>query len=219
VGEVPDSVRNASQQACGVPQDFEPPCIGSVVFDTTRDCEALSIAFDWTNPDSVCGADLDFWNIYRADNRLGTYALIATIDSGVTTFSLTDPYSIADCFGVTAVDTNGNESEMRIFCFENCPQLDLGNVFTPNGDGINDFFTPLLDRSLKVQVVQIFDRWGRRVYVNQAVSDNDQLWNGQTNNGQPLPEGVYYYVIRFDEDHLPGNVPRRPVAGVVTLLR
>ncbi len=219
VGDVPDSVRNASQEACGIPQDFEPPCIGTVAFDTTRNCEALSVRFEWENPDSSCGADLDFWNIYRADNRSGTYQLIATVDSGVTTYTVTDPYSIADCFGVTAVDTNGNESSMRIFCFENCPQLDLGNVFTPNGDGINDYFTPLLDRSLKVRVVQIFDRWGRKVYVNEAVTDNDRLWNGLNNNGQELPEGVYYYLIRFDEDHLPGNVPKRPRAGVVTLLR
>ncbi len=218
-GQVPDSVRNASETACGIPQDFEPPCIGSVVFDTTRNCEALTVSFQWTNPDSTCGADLDFWNIYRAENRQGTYQLIATLDSGVTTFTWTDPYSIADCFGVTAVDTNGNESEMRIFCFENCPQLELGNVFTPNGDGINDFFSPLLDRSLKVRVVQIYDRWGRKVFVNEAVNDNDRLWDGKNNNGQDLPEGVFYYVIRFDEDHLPGNVPKRPVAGVLTLLR
>ncbi len=219
VGDVPDSVRNASQIACGIPQDFQPPCIGSVVFDTTRNCESLTVGFTWTNPDSACGADLDHWNIYRANNRTSTYTLIARVDSGITSYSYSDPYSIADCFGVTAVDTNGNESAMRIFCFENCPQLDLGNVFTPNGDGINDFFTPLLDRSLKVQEVTIFDRWGRRVYVNAAVADNDKLWNGLTNNGQELPEGVYYYIIRFVEDHLPGNVPKRPVSGVVTLLR
>jgi gliding motility-associated-like protein len=219
VGQVPDSVRNASQQACGIPQDFEPPCIGTVAFDTTRNCEALSVTFNWTNPDSACGADLDYWNIYRADNRSSTYTLIARLDSGVVTYTVNDPFSIADCFGVTAVDTNGNESTMRIFCFENCPELDLGNVFTPNGDGINDFFTPLLDRSLRVRVVQIFDRWGNRIYNNEAVNDNDQLWNGYNSNGQEVPEGVYYYIIRFDENHLPGNVPMRPRSGVVTLLR
>jgi gliding motility-associated-like protein len=219
VGQVPDSVRNASETACGIPQDFEPPCIGSVDFDTTQDCESLTVHFSWNNPDSICGADLDYWKIYKADNRTSTYSLIATLDSGITTYAWSDPFSIADCFGVTAVDTNGNESDMRIFCFENCPELELGNVFTPNGDGINDFFTPLLDRSLTVRVVQIFDRWGHRIYNNEAVNDNKQLWNGTNTNGREVPEGVYYYIIQFDDNHLPGNVPQRPVAGVVTLLR
>ncbi|MBP6722967.1 MAG: gliding motility-associated C-terminal domain-containing protein, partial [Bacteroidia bacterium] len=124
-----------------------------------------------------------------------------------------------DCYGITATDTNGNESSMRIYCFENCPELDLGNVFTPNGDGINDYFSPVLDRSLRVIVVQVYDRWGKAVFVSNSVNNNDQLWDGNNNNGNAVPEGVYYYVIRFEEDHLPGFVPRPPVTGVITLLR
>lgn len=217
--EVPDSVRNASQTACGIPQDFEPPCIGTVAFDTTKDCEALTVQFDWAYPDSACGADLDHWNIYLADNRSSSYTLIATLDSSITTYTFSDAYSIANCYGVTAVDTNGNESSMRIFCFENCPTLELGNVFTPNGDGINDYWSPVLDRSLRVRSVTIFDRWGRQVFVNDNVTNIDQLWDGRTRNGAELPEGVFYYVLRFDEAHLPGEVPKKPIAGVLTLLR
>ncbi len=216
---VPDSVKNASQKTCGIPQDFEPPCIGTVTIDTTRNCENFSLGFSWTYPDSACGADLDYFTIYRADNREGVYQEVARIDSGTTSYNFGGLPSLADCYGITATDTNGNESSMRIYCFENCPELDLGNVFTPNGDGINDYFSPVLDRSLRVTVVQVYDRWGKAVFVSNSVNNNDQLWDGNNNNGNAVPEGVYYYVIRFEEDHLPGFVPRPPVTGVITLLR
>ena len=68
-------------------------------------------------------------------------------------------------------------------------------------------------------MVQVYDRWGKAVFVSNSVNNNDQLWDGNNNNGNAVPEGVYYYVIRFEEDHLPGFVPRPPVTGVITLLR
>lgn len=215
----PDSVRNASQKTCGIPQDFEPPCIGTVTIDTVRNCEQFTIGFSWTYPDSACGADLDYFTIYRAENRESQYVALVQVDSGSTSYTFSGLSSMADCYGITATDTNGNESSMRIFCFENCPELEIGNVFSPNGDGVNDYFSPITDRALKVRVVQIFDRWGKAIYVNDAVTNNMQLWNGNTTGGLPVPDGVYYYVIRYEEDRLPGYVPRPPVAGVITLLR
>jgi gliding motility-associated-like protein len=216
---VPDSVRNASQRECGIPQDFEPPCINTVAFDTTRNCVSLSVGFTWTYPDSVCGGDLDHFTIYRADNRDANYVLIAVVDSSQTSFNLSGLPSIADCYGISATDTNGNESDMVIFCFENCPQIEVGNVFTPNGDGVNDYFSPLTDRSVRVNFVQVFDRWGKQIFSTNSVSDPARLWDGRTTNGAEVPEGVYYYVIRFAEDHLPGYVPKPWISGVITLLR
>ena len=216
---VPDSVRNASQIACGIPQDFEPPCIGTVVIDTSKDCVAHAVNFSWNYPDSLCGGDLDFFTIYRADNRDADFVQIAVVDSGTTAFTVPNVGTISDCYGLTATDTNGNESSMRIYCFENCPVLEVGNVFSPNGDGVNDFFSPLQDRNIKVTLVQIFDRWGNKIYDNNSVGDSRKLWDGNNMNGVAVPEGVYYYLIQYQEERLPGYIPMRPISGNVTILR
>ncbi len=72
------------------------------------------------------------------------------------------------------------------------------NVITPNDDGVNDFlFVPCLDRGeILDNEVTIFNQWGDQVYHAQPY-DNDKPWTGQY-NGQDLPVGTYFYVIKFN---------------------
>lgn len=217
---VPDSVRNASQRACGIPQDLEPPCITTIDFDTSKNCITHTVNFFLSSPDSSCAGDLDFYTVYIADNRDAPYEVYYVADSGTSTITLPGRNgTIADCYGITATDTNGNESEMLVFCFENCPTIELGNVFSPNGDGINDYFAPLNDRNIRIAQVQVYDRWGSLVYGSTNVNNPQQLWDGRTTNGKDVPEGVYYYVIRYEEDRLPNFIPKPPLVGHVNLVR
>jgi len=66
------------------------------------------------------------------------------------------------------------------------------NLFTPNNDGINDYWVlPDMDEWGKCDV-RVFNRWGKLVFAD----DNyDNLWDG-VSNGNPLPEGAYYFVIK-----------------------
>ena len=66
----------------------------------------------------------------------------------------------------------------------------IPNIFSPNGDGLNDefFVVPLLITDLEIR---IFDRWGKVIYHSQ---DMNFKWDG-TVGGQPLPEGAYAYRI------------------------
>lgn len=219
VADMPDSVRNASQRACGIPVDLVPPCVGRALFDTLKDCVSHTITFTWNEPDSVCAADVDFYTVYYAANEGGPYTAIAQVDSGINYYNVPGLNTIADCYGITATDTNGNESPMITWCFENCPEVALGNVFTPNGDGVNDYFAPILDRNVRISLVQIYDRWGKNVYTSTNVPDITQIWDGKTANGADVPDGVFYYLIRYEEDRLPGYVPRPPLVGHVTVLR
>lgn len=66
--------------------------------------------------------------------------------------------------------------------------LQIPNIFTPNGDGINDIWT--VDGS--VTKVKIFNRWGNVIYT---AGSNFSGWNGNTESGQPCSAGVYYYVL------------------------
>lgn len=65
------------------------------------------------------------------------------------------------------------------------------NVFTPNGDGMNDEFR-VAYRSIREFHCWIYNRWGHLVY---SWDDPAKGWDG-TINGRPAPEGAYYYVIR-----------------------
>lgn len=65
------------------------------------------------------------------------------------------------------------------------------NVFTPNGDGVNDEFR-VVYRSLAEFECWVYNRWGKLVY---HWTDPAKGWDG-TFNGRPAAAGAYYYIIR-----------------------
>ena len=78
----------------------------------------------------------------------------------------------------------------------------IPNIFTPNGDGINDGFgvefTPL-ENVMDFQMF-IYDRWGRLVF---STTDSQTFWDGNNQNGRPHAEGVYYCVLSFKNKKIP----------------
>jgi len=84
------------------------------------------------------------------------------------------------------------------------------NTFTPNNDGDNDTWE--IERILDYPKaeVQVFDRWGRMVYVKKGYSND---WDGRNKSGRDLPMDSYYYVINIDQDGI------KPVVGHVTIVR
>ena len=77
--------------------------------------------------------------------------------------------------------------------------MQMPNVFTPNDDGINDFFIPD-KKSLKFLNLQIFAKSGHRVYHYEGDGEDLQSWqgwDGKINSSERHAEpGAYYYVIR-----------------------
>lgn len=71
----------------------------------------------------------------------------------------------------------------------------IPNAFSPNEDGVNDFFRPILSHFDKTDYrMQIFDRWGRIVFETESA---DEGWNGSANGKEYYVEpGVYIYAIR-----------------------
>jgi gliding motility-associated-like protein len=68
---------------------------------------------------------------------------------------------------------------------------DIMNLFTPDGDGFNDYWElPKMNEWGKCDV-RVYNRWGKLVFANP---DYNNLWDG-TSNGAPVPEGAYYYII------------------------
>ncbi len=72
----------------------------------------------------------------------------------------------------------------------------IPNAFTPNGDGLNDYFMIQGEgfragRGIKEFKISIFDRWGAEIYSSNSI---DFKWDG-TYNGKPAPIGVYVYKV------------------------
>ena len=92
----------------------------------------------------------------------------------------------------------------------------VGNVFTPNDDGINDFVSVSGQEGTQVNLFEVFTRWGELVYRNENFPVNvpELGWDG-TNNGEELMPGVYVfhasvtYADGFEEN----------VKGDITLIR
>ncbi len=74
-------------------------------------------------------------------------------------------------------------------------ELKTPNIFTPNGDGINDYFEPLVIQGVSDVKVDILNRWGNVVYSNSSVTNFK--WNGLTNDNQMCSEGIYFYKIFY----------------------
>jgi gliding motility-associated-like protein len=70
-------------------------------------------------------------------------------------------------------------------------KLEVPNVFTPNGDQVNDFFEVTTDGTT-VYEFSVFTRNGTRIFY--SVSPRI-FWDGKSEDGIELKEGVYYYVI------------------------
>jgi len=91
------------------------------------------------------------------------------------------------------------------------------NVFTPNGDHLNDVFKPYFSTSFDgVYEMRIYDRWGELVFVKEEVDpfDERQGWNGSF-HGTHVNPGVFVYVILTKPLEGEGKVLR----GSVTLIK
>jgi len=83
-------------------------------------------------------------------------------------------------------------------------EIEMPNIFSPNGDGHNDRFLPI-DLEGVAGRMEIFNRWGQSLYSTSAL---DQGWNGKA-DGSDVPAGTYYYIVtptRAEDAVLTGHV-------------
>jgi gliding motility-associated-like protein len=88
--------------------------------------------------------------------------------------------------------------------------IDIPNAFTPDNDGVNDYFFPrqLLSNGVATFIMSVFDRWGQKVFQTKSIDGRG--WDGRFNN-KNQPEGVYIYDIQLQQqngkaEHYTGNV-------------
>ncbi len=122
------------------------------------------------------------------------------------------PFILVD---IKAVTNKGCKDSLRLYT-KIVDNIAFGNVFSPNDDGINDVWLVPKDYLFPDLSIEIFNRWGARVW--SASGDKAARgWNGKTDNGKELPIGTYYYVVKFNVNTSDGNW--KPLTGSVTIIR
>ncbi len=119
-----------------------------------------------------------------------TFGAQTITESGIYTEVFSDPLGCDSIvtFEVAFVDCQG--------------PFEISNIVTPNDDGQNDTWKISDYTQISGCAVTIYNRWGQPVY---ETSDYQNEWAG-TKDGEPLPDGVYYYSIMCDGNEYKGTV-------------
>jgi len=93
----------------------------------------------------------------------------------------------------------------------NCIPIGIPNAFTPNNDGKNDYFRPVLNLEVHDYNLRIYNRNGQLIFQTRSY---DESWDGRFNN-QKQEAGSYVYQISFS--NAAGN--RFNYSGNIMLIR
>lgn len=129
-------------------------------------------------------------------------------DPGCTDCPVVDFLPVREGFHyLTVTNSNGCLGLDSVFIKINKPYpIYIPNAISPNGDGINDFFSVSGDVSLAgFELVEVYDRWGGRVFSRSdiAIQDANSLWDGRS-GGVLVNPGVFTYLVkaRFIDDEV-----------------
>jgi len=117
---------------------------------------------------------------------------------------------------VTVTASGCTDTLAHEFYITGYPEYAVGNVFTPNGDDVNDRFEPFT-YAINEARLSIFNRWGRPVYSfdGPIATGTPWGWDGKVNDGAEAAAGTYYFIL----DMVGADGARFNKRGTVTLLR
>ena len=85
----------------------------------------------------------------------------------------------------------------------------IPNVFSPNGDNVNDIWE-LEDAFLYADSeIKIYGRFGKKMFESYGY---ETPWDGTNEKGRAVPDGIYFYIINLGNGH-------DPIKGTITIIR
>ena len=118
------------------------------------------------------------------------------LDTTVSSFQMpATVYHQAGTYTVILYATKGEciDTAVIVINIETPSRLQIPNVFSPNGDGINDVFFVKAAMLRRINA-EIFDRWGQLVYEVNSTTGNIE-WDGTNQKGKPVAAGTYYLAL------------------------
>lgn len=160
-------------------------------------------ASDFTYHDTLQPADLDFVFLpvkQPVDTAIYSYRWYFADDSSVlNTMSVEHQFASEGLYPVLLTVTDDflcTDSTMRLVNV--AKKIMVPNVFTPNGDGINDLIT-LPVNGITTYSFKIFSRYGILIYRDDS---RNPVWDGTNTSGVKMQPGVYYYSLQsLDPEH------------------
>jgi len=202
-GKLYENVNN-SHTNCTVPVDSIPPCPPDLSGYSECDSGYNHLSWKYDDFNIPCALDVVGYRLYYSPTLDAPPVLIAEFgDRYDTVYNHFPEQSLTACYFVTAIDSFDNESPPSVLlCLDECTNYILPNVFSPNGDGINDIYRPLRTSYVERVDMKIYNRWGILVFETE---DPDINWDGKISSSDRLvAPGVYYYVCDVYEYRLTG---------------
>lgn len=204
---------NWSHENCQTPVDNQRPCPPSLQVRSA--CDSMKNILTWNNPNLTCADDVVAYNIYYVNKTEYELDSIMYIEGAENIrFEHFPEETLGGCYAVAAVDSFQNKSQASyVVCVDNCSYYDLPNVFSPNGDGINDIFKATNPNHVVKRVdMRIFNRWGDLVFQTVEADIN---WDGKVQNtNRTVSSGVYYFICDVWEPRISGLEVRNIVGFI-----
>ncbi|MBO9154295.1 MULTISPECIES: gliding motility-associated C-terminal domain-containing protein [Chitinophaga] len=116
-------------------------------------------------------------------------------------------------YSVTVFNDCGSSTDEITIDVKECDSKpEVPNAFSPNGDGKNDLFRPVVRGPMYDYELRIFNRWGELVYLSK---DQYQGWDG-TYKGRPVDVGTFVWWLTYKKVT---NGPAFIIKGDVTVVR
>lgn len=185
-----------------------PAC--TVLTSTAAGSLNVSVTTDiaWQNSEGALGYFL------RVGTTAGGSEIVNNIDVGNTTFiSLNEDLPINSTIYVTIIpyNTGGMPAVCKEQTFETASGLILTENdqkfgFSPDGDGINEFWETKGINAYPDNVVSIYNRWGNLVFEMNNYNNAGNVFRGNANKATgigagELPEGTYFFTINIPVEH------------------
>jgi gliding motility-associated-like protein len=161
--------------------NVEPEVVASFTPDSTQGDAPFTVTFS-SNSSGFMSAVWDFGD--------GSDTTVTTSGAVGHTYAQQGSYVVS-----LIVTNNFGCTDTAVYSFiivNEYSAIFIPSVFTPNGDGYNDEFKLEEDKLSAVEVV-ILNRWGKEVVSWNKLNGS---WNGNGGDGDELPDGTYFYVVK-----------------------
>lgn len=173
------SVYATTATGCNSLADSCSPTVSPAPLAVITDSSSGMFGNTYTFIDGTVGATT--WNWDFGDGGTSTQQNV-TYDYGAS-----GTYTVV----LTVTNANGCTDQDTIVITINEGIL-IPNVFSPNGDGINDEFY-IANSGLSEYNMEIYDRWGVKIFESPSP---DVRWDGRTTSGAQCSDGTYYFVLK-----------------------